>query len=666
MHNRPGFTSIRDWLGSRGARLAPALLLALVPGCSADEPPELTCGPGTRLVDEQCVPTGSAECGPGTVRVGGQCVADTLLPGDYLSPFVPLQALRGAGSHTEEVRIREDGLLLNCSDTFNVIDATRADAMQVLSEGNRHVIPGVDREPGCKHLAWDGDLVFTTHMGDPHNPSFLSGWDISDPESPVQLHVLQEPGISYEGVAVANGNIFVGLHGDGLGVYQYDREAGFTRVDTMPGFLDGLLNVWGIAARGDLVVVADGRGHVGTVDATDPTLPVPLERVVVSGGAWDVVLEGDIAYVAAGVSGVAVVDISDPSAPEVVGWAEMPGTALRVAYSEGHLFVAAWNEVRAYDVSDPTAPRFVGAVRVPQPFTYEDADREPPATRISGVAARGRDVFIGAWENPHSYRFEPEREAPNIRLPETSTRLDFGPVAANDERTILFKVTNQGTAPLTLVKNWVSGDAFSVRPRQAQIPPGESVELEISYRATSTEQEVGYLHVVSDDPAAPVRRVYLVGNAPGVSVGAPLPETTATLLDGTSWSSKEAEGKMLLLSFFTADCPACANYLQDVAARFWGWSGEDGLEVVALDPRNSTDDIDKVQAYYDNLFRFDEGMPVGIEEPATTYDAVASSFDGPYSFPIHLVVDQAGIVRHVSQGFDLEDIYEALGALSLE
>lgn len=649
----------RCWLSSRGARLAPALLLALASGCASDEPPGVACGPGTRLVGDECVPAASAECGPGTVKVDGTCVAGSLQPGHFLSPFVQLQILPEVGSHTDEVRIREDGLLLNCSYTFNVIDATQANDMRVRAQGLKHTIPGDERQPGCKHLAWDGDLVFTTHLGNIRNPAFLSGWDISDPASPVQLPVLQEEGISYEGVDVANHNIFVGLHENGLGVYQYDSEAGFTRI----GSLGGFTNAWGVAARDNHVFVADGLGGFATVDATDPTKPVELGRVVVGGQARGVVVDGDFAYVAAGSAGVAVVDISDLGSPEVVGRAEMPGTALRVAYSEGYLYVAAWNDVRAYDVSEPAAPRFVAAVRIPRPYDYEDADRELPTMRIFGVAARGRDVFIGTWENPYSYRLEPERLAPNIRLPEAAARVDFGPVAQGDSRTIPFEVTNQGTATLTLVDNWMSGDAFRVQPRQARVAPGETTELQVTYTASSTEQEVGYLHIVSDDPAAPVRKAYLVGNAEGVSVGAPLPHTTATLLDGTPWSSEEAAGKVLLLTFFATYCPVCANHLPDVEERFWQGYRDRGLQVVALNPRESTDQIGDVHAYCESLR---VTMPLGIEEPAATYNAVTSNFVGPNPFPVDVIVDKDGIVRYATHEYDPEAMIEVIEQLLAE
>jgi peroxiredoxin len=674
-----------SWAGANGRLIIVRTLLvtgcslALLGGCSDDPAgPELTCGPGTVAAsgecvpesplacgpgtvaaDGECVPESPLACGPGTVAVDGACVPGGLEPGHYLSPLVQLNELAGVGSHTDEVQIREDNLLLNCSYTFNVIDATDAGRMRILSEGNRHTIPGEEQQPGCKHLAWEGDLVFTTHLGNIRDPAHLSGWDITDPRAPVQLQVLQEPGVSYEGIAVANGNIFVGLHDNGLGVYNYDSVEGFTRV----GSLGGFTNAWGIAARGVHVFVADGVGGFATVDATDPAQPVELGRVDTGGQARGVVVAGDFAYVAAGSAGVAVVDISDLTAPTVVAQIEMPGTALRVAYSESRIFVAAWNDVRVYDVSAPATPVFVAAVRVPRHFNYQDKDRELPTHRIFGVAARGKDVFIGAWENPFSYRLEPDRLAPNIRLPETAARVDFGQVVVGESRTVPFEVTNQGTAPLTLVDNWIHGSAFSVTPKQARLQPGESLTLELTYKASSTDQEVGYLNIVSDDPAFPVRKAYLAGNSPGLTIGAPLPATTGTMLDATSWTSAESQGKVLLLTYFATFCPVCANHLPDIEERFWQQYKDRGLDIVALNPRESADEIGEVQAYCENLRLT---LPLGVEEPASTYAAITANFVGPNPFPVDVIVDKQGIVRYVTHEYDPEGMTAMIEQLLAE
>jgi len=474
--------------------------------------------------------------------------SENLQAGGYLSPLVQLQRLQGVEDHlhVDEVRLRGDGLLLQCSYTFGVVDATDAAGMQYLSQNLKHSIPGDTRRPGCIHLASEGNIVYTTHRGNIRNPTFLSGWDITDPETPVQLPVLQEPDVRYEGVDVANGNIFVGLHEKGLGVYRRDEDGNFQRFGTATGFT----NAWGVEARDNTVFVADGAGGLVIVDATDPAHPTVLGRAPTGGQASGVVVDGDIAYVAAGSAGLVVVDVSDLANPMVVGTAEMPGSAVRVDYSAGQVFVAAWNDARVYDVSLPATPRFVGAVRLTKEGNLPDGDRPAPTSRILGIAARNDEVFVGNWHVLYSYRLHSERRAPNIRLPEAASMIDFGPVEIGQSNTLPFQVTNQGTAPLTLLSSRTFGSAFTAEPQQARIAPGETATLSLTFRPTTKEMEKGYLQILSDDPQAPLRTAYMVGNQPGLGVGMPLPEITAVLLDGSRWSSSETRGKVALLAYF--------------------------------------------------------------------------------------------------------------------
>lgn len=474
---------------------------------------------------------------------------EELQPGTYLSPLVQLQRMQGVEDHlhVDEVRLRDDGLLIQCSYTFGVVDATNARDMKYLAQDIRHTIPDDTRRPGCIHLAWDGNIVYTTHRGNIRNPTFLTGWDITDPKAPVQLPVLQEPDISYEGIDVANGNIFVGLHENGLGVYSRDESNNFVRVGTATGFT----NAWGVSARGNTVFVADGAGGLVTVDATDPANPTVLGQVVTGGQASGVVVNEDIAYVAAGSAGLVMVDVSDLTKPTVIGKTQMPGSAIRVDYAEGHVFVAAWNDARVYDVSEPATPRFIGAVRLTQKDDdIPDGNRPASTSRVLGIAARGKDIFVGNWHVLYSYHLYPERQAPNIRLPEAASLLDFGPVEVGQSATLPFEITNEGTAPLTLLNNWVAGDAFTVTPRQVRIQPGETATLSLTFRPTTTEMEYGYLQILSDDPLAALRTAYLVGNQPGLGVGMALPETKAVLLDGTPWSSSQTQGNVVLLAYF--------------------------------------------------------------------------------------------------------------------
>lgn len=489
-----------------------------------------------------------------------------LLPGNYLPPFARLQRIEGEKTHlhVDEVRyVPDQQLLLQCSYTFGVLDAKDPANMRYLAQNIKHAIPDDERDPGCIHLAADGNIVYTTHRGNISNPAFLSGWDIAakDPtdetrSKPAQLPVLQEPGVSYEGVDVADGVIYVAIRDDGLGVYTRDAE---TNVMTRTGSLGDLGSTWGLRAQGDIVYLTDLAGFLVTVDVTDPSAPKLLGRVETGGVARGVEVEGDHAYVAAGSEGLVIVDVSDPASPTVVGRAPTPGSAIRVAYADGHAFVAAWNDTRAYDVSDPANPRFVGATRQTQQATYGanagdlEVGRPPVTVRTLGVAAHEDIVFVGNWWVLYTYRLHPERAAPNIQIAEDANTIDFGPVAAGETVTVPLGVTNQGTAPLNLFNTWVASAPFAVAPKQVQVPPGETATLQVSYAAPAggvLAPALGNLHIWSDDPEYPVRTSILAANREGLGVGKPLPETRMALLDGGEWASSDATGNVLVLAYF--------------------------------------------------------------------------------------------------------------------
>ncbi len=578
-------------------------------------------------------------------------------PGTYLSPLLPLQRLDGQNTHlhVDEVRLRPDGLLLQCSYTFGVIDAKNAGSMRYLAQGLTHVIPGDRRTPGCVHLAWDGDVVYTTHRGNIRNPAFLAAWDITNRQRPVQLPVLQEPGVSYEGVDVANGRVFVGLHEKGLGIFQRDAKNALARIATVTG----LANAWGVAARDNTVFVADGVGGLATIDVTDPAAPKLLGKVVTGGQARGVALDGQFAYVASGSAGLVVVDVSNLTQPKIVGRATMPGTAIRVDFSAGRVFVAAWNDARVYDVSAPTTPRFIGAVRLTRDLSVPEDDRPASTSRVLGVAARGNDVFVGNWHQIYSYRLFPDRLAPNMRLPEAAAMVDFGKVAVGASKTVPFAVTNQGTAPLTVFNSGIVGSAFSVTPREVRIAPGATVRLALTYRATATVREEAYLQILSDDPASPLRTAFLVGNQPGLGVDMPLPETKAVLLDGTPWSSTEAKGKVMLLNYFATFCPVCGGQLPDIEARFWQKYKDRGLVVVALNAHDTLEQVGEVDQYVEHLRL---SYRLGLEQ-TKIYQSLTQHFAGLNPFPLDIIVGKDGKIAYIAREYDPDAMTEIIERL---
>jgi hypothetical protein len=479
---------------------------------------------------------------------------------NYLTPLVRLQRLDEGRSHlhTDQIRYREsDSRLFVCSYTFAVIDAKDPSNMRYVSDGLTHTVPNDRRRPGCINLAWDGDIVYTTHRGNIDNPAFLTAWDISktDPANPqrlapTQLPVVQEPGVTYEGVDVAAGIVYVGLRSNGLGVYRRNTENRIERIGTAAGLTDAV----GVAVYGSTAFVADGMAGLAIVDVSDPGAPKLISKIATGGQARSVTVDRNFAYIAAGSAGLVVVDVRNLRAPRVVSRTSMPGTAVRVAYSNGRAFVAAWNDARAYDVTNASRPRFVGSVRLEEEARFEtgpaNANRPMVTSRTLGIAAHNDVVFIGNWWVPYSYRLYPDRVAPSLVLPESANLLDFGAIPAGQSKTTPLEIYNQGSAPLVIRRNSVEGASFTVTPSQTRIPPRASATLSVTYKPTTDASQSALLQIDSNDPAAPRRTVRLVGNRPGVGVGKPLPETIVQLVDGSEWRSTTAQNKVQLLVYF--------------------------------------------------------------------------------------------------------------------
>lgn len=474
--------------------------------------------------------------------------------GSFESPLVRMQQLVGENDHlhTDEVRYRaSDGLLFHCSYNFGVIDARDPGRMVYLAQELRHEVPGDRRQPGCIHLAWDGNVVYTSHRGNIDNPAFLSGWRLErDPAAPekltaVQLPVLQEPGVSYEGIDTANDLIYVALRRHGLGIYRR-ASTGFHRVGTFAG----LENAWGVRVRGNTAFVTDGLDGLAIVDVSDPTAPALIGRAAIDGQARGLAIDGDHAYVAAGAGGLVVVDVSDLRAPKVKGAARVAGSAIRVDYANGLAFVAAWNDARVYDVSNPSAPRFVGAARMTRDIGRAADRRSEVTSRTLGVAAHGDVMFAGNWHVIHSFRVYPERRAPSLVLPEDVNLVDFGPVAPGAVARVPLAVRNQGTAPLTIVDAAVDQPSFTIAPRELRVQPGETATFTLTFEPTSADKATARLRVSTDDPDNPTREGSLVANQPGIGVGKPFPAASVALVDGGRWTSTALEGHVALVAYF--------------------------------------------------------------------------------------------------------------------
>lgn len=563
-------------------RSTPIFALAMLAACQ-QPPPEVKTV--TNTVTEQNTVTNTViNTVTNTNTVEVPVPSEILEPGHFQSPLVQLaQILDDGGAvgshgvledhmHVDEIRYRaSDGKLFECSYYFGVIDASDPADPGFLAQGYEWDFPEspVDRATGCLHLDWDDsddDIVYVSHRGNYDFQAHLTAVDLGtfapDPYEPDETELnpnagdislsLREPGVSYEGLDAENGYVYVALHAGGLGVFQHDPVTGLmSRVSESEGLID---NAYDVVVKDNLAYLVDEQAGLVILDVTDPFDITLVGELFIGGVDRDLQVDGDYAYIAAGGAGLAIVDVSDPAAPVIVSYTETGGTATRVGYHNNRVAVAAWNDVRVYDVSNRAAPQVIGATRLETEKSYSNdpADERPDITaRNLAVDLYNDYLFVGNWWTPYNYQIFDEREAPFAVFPEELALIGLGTVGLQQTGTYTFGVQNAGNAPLTIYDSWVTNGAFTVTPRQVEIPAGGSAELTVNYTASSLSEQSGIVTFLTDDPQQPVRQGYVVGNSPGIGVGDPFPYTEA--FDSTTleaWSSDETMGSVTLVAYF--------------------------------------------------------------------------------------------------------------------
>jgi peroxiredoxin len=144
-----------------------------------------------------------------------------------------------------------------------------------------------------------------------------------------------------------------------------------------------------------------------------------------------------------------------------------------------------------------------------------------------------------------------------------------------------------------------------------------------------------------------------------VGIGSTLPETTGVLLDGTPWSSDQAKGKVLLLTYFATFCPVCGGQLPDLEARFWQKYKDHGLVMVSLNAHDGEERAGEVLQYAENIR---VTFPLGLEK-TRTYAALTQNFAGLNPFPVDVVVGKDGRIAYIAREYDPDALVEIIDKL---
>jgi len=133
-------------------------------------------------------------------------------------------------------------------------------------------------------------------------------------------------------VALDAGYCYLAVEQLGIAVWRRD-----TAVPVQVGGMDTPGNARGVAVRGNLLYVADGREGLMVVDVSNPAQPSKVGSLDLPGYANTVTVTDTLAWLACGTGGFAVVNVAQPGVPKLAAVIDAPYAA-GVYASGGYVF----------------------------------------------------------------------------------------------------------------------------------------------------------------------------------------------------------------------------------------------------------------------------------------------------------------------------------------
>jgi hypothetical protein len=325
------------------------------------------------------------------------------------------------------------------------------------------------------------------------------------------LDEVAEPDVFYEKMAVHGGRLFVAAHGHGIRIFDVTRPS----EPELLGALDaGFTDAFAVAVdpSGEIAYVADGGGGLKIVDVSDPTAPEIVageDPATAAGTAEDVLLYGGYLYVAVGGAGIAVFDPADVASRRLH---DTPFAAKDLAIVGGRLAVADNGGLELFAIAADGA--------------LEQLTRERAKYRTNGdalslrlwydVAAWGSDhVVVANWDTLELYRLVDPASDDQPDITVSTQRIRFGPGGGSTS----VEVTNDGSAVLVLGAAVTTQPTFHAGAIPAQLAPGESFTLAISY--DGGEPGSSRLLIDSNDPDESPLPIALFGATDSLDPGEP-------------------------------------------------------------------------------------------------------------------------------------------------
>jgi len=389
--------------------------------------------------------------------------------------------------------------------------------------------------PRCQRIGigeklGDGSRVFyLTHHGDSWVPTpFLGTYLLHPGQSVEQIDKLEDATVSFEGMAYAQGALYVAAHDGGVRVYQTDAQG----KPTLAKVLTGFGNAWKIDVDAGYGYVADADNGLVVLSLKDPLAPTLVGTVPTLGSPRDVDVDAGKIYVAMGGGGVDIFDATDPAKPSHAGSIEIDGSAQAVSAAGGRLAVAGWSHVAVYDATRFT---LLATERTRDKFEQD-----------LGVSMVGDLVFVGEWEGLHSLRYRPGYVAPDISLPSEVLTI---PAGVESARAVVVK--NRGQLPLQIPQISATGTGLSLDVTSLTVAPGNGDYFQLL--AKSPPSGVGDVTLQTNDPDPMQALLSLpleIGGSYGIGVGDALTSAFGFLDPNGGGQLSALKSKVVMLSYF--------------------------------------------------------------------------------------------------------------------
>lgn len=467
-----------------------------------------------------CLPCGNDEqCAADGEPFEGTCCA----PGDAL-------VHRAIGMASEAVDIESvDGVVFLCGGFgVRINDTAVLESPEYLGAIT----------PRCQRIAIgpeteNGRLFWLAHHGDTWvDTPFLGSYVLDPDEGPVELNLIEEPGVSFEGIAYAAGVLYAAIHEGGVRVYSVDGD-----VPVLETVLDGFDNATKVAVDDGVLYVADQTGGVRILDLTEPLAPVHLSQIELVGLARDVSVANGRLAVSLGADGVVVFDIEDPAIPLEIGRVDVEGSVQGVDIDDRVIAVAAWSHVALYD-RDSLVLLATERVR-PTPEFEQDL----------GISLDGDRVHVAEWEGHHILEYRPGYVAPDIWVED-----ELISFPADEPGLRVVAVRNRGYLDLDVSAIEVSEtDPFFVSPAFGRIPAGGGLALEVGFEPEGIDVNLGTLRFDSNDPDDQQSPLWLplhAAQSSGINVGDPIGSEFGFLDPSGNGQVEGLHGNVVVLAYF--------------------------------------------------------------------------------------------------------------------